>query len=80
MILSITKQIQRKHIKTKVSEIGMNQTAGEKSVPLISFRDCRRIKDQIVDNFLVAETIKDTRLVMIMMIKVMLMGNVKSKM
>jgi len=58
MILPISKQIQCKHIKPQVSEIGMYQSAGKESVPLISFGDCWWIKDQIVYKFLVAETVE----------------------
>src|SRR5687768_8649022 len=51
-----SKKIQRKHVEDQVSDIGMYEPATEEPVPLISFANSRRIKDQVIDYFLVAES------------------------
>src|SRR5688500_17570589 len=49
-------QVQRKHVEEQVSEIGMDQSATEKTVPLFPPRYSRRIKDQVVNDLLVVKT------------------------
>jgi hypothetical protein len=49
------KQIKRQHVKNQVHKIGMYQPAGNKAVPLPLPVYCGRIKDQVIDYFLVAE-------------------------
>ena len=35
--------------------IGMDQSAGDEAVPLILFGNCRRIKNEVVNYFLIAK-------------------------
>ena len=49
-------QEQGKHIKQQVRPVGMYQAATEKPVPLVALAYCRRVKDKIVNDFLVTKS------------------------
>ena len=51
-----SEQVQRKHIEDQMPEIGMDQPAGKKPVPLFPVRYGRGIEDEVIDDFLIIKS------------------------
>ena len=51
---AFSKRIQGNHVESKVGDVGVNKTMTDETVILSAF-DSRRIKDQVIYNFLLTE-------------------------
>jgi len=56
VFFTFSEQVKRQHIEEEVAEICMYQSTSEKAIPLLAPGDVRRIKYEIIDDPVVAET------------------------